>query len=261
MWVYLPIKDYSAMQWPAPDGFHVPTTDEWVSLCWILTTTFSMASKATTMEEYLKMPMAGWRNKSSSNVEKVGSLGNYWASTVIWANARNLNFSQSSLSPQSGKGRSYGYTVRCFKNTPVIPTSSWTTLYQGSWSAWIFYNATDGLISVSWDGTTWYTIQDKNLWATTVYNQWDTLTDANCGNFYQWGNNYGFPHSWTVTKSSTKVDASNYWPWNYYSSSTFITVSANPYEWSSIKNDNLWGATTGVSPMSELKNAYIWQYS
>ena len=138
-----------------------------------------------------------------------------------------------------------------------MPTSSWTILYQGSWNAWVFYNSTDWLISVSGDGTTWYTIQDKNLGATTVYNQWDTLTDANCGYYYQWGNNYGFPHSWSVTTSSTKVDASNYWPWNYYSSNTFITVSASPYDWSSVQNDNLWGDTTGVKPMSELKNAYI----
>ena len=29
MSIYLPTKDYSAMRGPCPDGFHVPTYDEW----------------------------------------------------------------------------------------------------------------------------------------------------------------------------------------------------------------------------------------
>lgn len=52
------VKDYSAMQGPAPDGFHIPLKDEWVALCGILTTTFGMASNATTLGTYLKMPTA-----------------------------------------------------------------------------------------------------------------------------------------------------------------------------------------------------------
>ncbi len=252
-WPWIEIKnwpDYSAMQWPAPDGFHVPTKDEWVALCGILTTTFSMASNATTMGTYLKMPMAGYRSYSSSNVANAGSYGFYWSSTAYSTNrAYYLAFNSSSITPQADQYRSNGYSVRCFKDTPTIPTSSWTTLYDGSsvaTSAWVFYNATDGLISVSGDWVTWYTIQDKNLGATTVYNQGDTLTDANCGYFYQWWNNYWFAHSWSVTTSSTQVNASTYWPWNYYESSTFITRSSSPYDWSNVQNDNLWGGVTWV---------------
>ena len=102
---------------------------------------------------------------------------------------------------------------------------------------WIYHNPDLWLISLSWDWNTRITIMDKNLWATTVYNDWDTLSDDNCGYFYQWGNNYGFPHSWTVTTSSTQVDASGYGPWNYYSSSIFITWG---YDRSSVQNDDLW---------------------
>lgn len=129
--------------------------------------------------------------------------------------------------------------------TDVKAVYLWTTKVRPStMPAWIYHNATLGLISLSSDGSSWYTITDKNLGATTVYNQWDTLTDANCGKFYQRGNNYWFPHSWSVTTSSTRVNASNYWPWNYYSSSTFIKRTSSPYDRSSVQNDNLWGATT-----------------
>ena len=237
--------DYSAMQWPATTWFHVPSKDEWVALCWILTSTFSMASNATTVGTYLKMPKAGYRDNSSSNVGNAGTYGRYWYSTAYPTDrAYRLSFSSSSLSTQAESYRSSGLAIRCFKDSPVAPDGSWTTLYQGTWSAWVFRNSSLWLISVSWDWTTWYTIQDKNLWATTVYNEWDTLSDANCGYFYQWWNNYGFPHSGTVTKSATQVDASNYWPGNYYESDTFITRNTYPLDWSNVQNGNLrWWVT------------------
>lgn len=260
MWVYIGWgKDYSAIQWPCPEGFHIPTRNEWVALCWILTTTFWLAGNATTVGTYLKMPMASYRYYTSSSVSTAGT-GRYWSSTNSASNSSALRFDSSSLYPQNSYYRANGFTIRCFKDTPIIPNSSRTTLYQGTWSAWAFRNSSLWLISVSWDGTTWYTIQDKNLWATTVYNQWNTLSDANCGYFYQWWNNYGFPHSGTVTTSSTQVDASWYWPGNYYESGTFITTSLSPHDWSSVQNDNLWWWVTWVVSPAPLKNAYIGEY-
>lgn len=140
--------------------------------------------------------------------------------------------------------------------TCVTPGSCTITCAARHWSAsatcdvvqvapvtipWIYYNATLWLISLSSDWETWMTIADKNLWATTVYNNGDTLTQANCGTYFQWGNNYWFARTWEVTKASARVNASGYWPWNYYSSSTFITWYN---DWSNVQNDNLWGATT-----------------
>ena len=193
---------------------------------------------------YLKLPKIWFRNRTTSE------LTNEWTNyTYYWC------------SDQSGSGyayrlymgwvwinnmwnKSFWLWIRTFKDTPVVPTSSWTTIFDWSsiaiW-AWIFHNSTLWLISLSSDWTNWITIADKNLWATTVWNRWDTLTDANCWYFYQWGNNYWFPHSWSVTTSSTTVDASWYWPWNYYSSSTFIV---NDSKWDKSNNANLWWAVT-----------------
>lgn len=250
------IKD---IQWPAPYGFHVPSNDEWAALCSTLATTFSMARLAETMGIYLKIPMAWERSYSNANVSNVGSYGYYWSFTPRNAFlAYALRISPSNIEPTYNGGRASGESLRCFKDSPTIPTSSWTTLYDGSsvaTGAWVFYNATDGLISVSWDWQTWYTIMDKNLWATTVYNYWDTLTDANCGYFYQWGNNYWFPHSWTVTTSSTQVDASNYWPWNYYSSNIFITYA---WRWDTTDNRNLWWWITRWQHLAEVIKVYKW---
>jgi len=105
---------------------------------------------------------------------------------------------------------------------------------------WIYHNSDLWLISLSSDWTNWVTIADKNLWATQVRNDGDTLSEANCGKYYQWWNNYGFPYTWSVTTSSTRVNADTYWPWNYYSSSTFITRSSYPVRRDSWDNANLW---------------------
>ena len=233
----------SDMQWPCDIGFNVPLSTEWQSIfdAWVNLWAWS-SSNWVNFATYLKIPMAGFRDYSNLNLNYRGPNGLYWSSSPYNSNNANfLYFDRASVS-QTYDSRSYGLPVRCFKDTPIIPTSSWTTLFQGSWSAWIFHNTTEWLISISSDGTTWYTIMDKNCWATTVYNYWDTLSEANCGKVYQWGNNYAF--SWDanydvsqISKSSTKVDVTWYWPWNYYNSSTWITE--NPRQSSANNWNNL----------------------
>lgn len=109
---------------------------------------------------------------------------------------------------------------------------------------WIYHNPSLGLISLSSDWENWITIADKNSWASVVWNEGDALTNANCGNYYQWGNNYGFSFNWLTDISKTRVDASTYWPWNYYSSSIFI--KSGDYDRSTVQNDNLWWNTTNT---------------
>lgn len=229
-------------QWPSPSGFHVPLNTEWQAVRDIRVALGGWSSAWTNFWIALKLPFAGGRNYSSAGVENQGSYGLYWSSSRYDTNnAYRLSFRSTALYPQNNNYRAYGFSVRCFKDTPTVPTSSWTKLYWTSVEAgWIFWSSTDWLISLSSDWNTWITMADKNLWATTVWNSWDTLSEANCGYYYQRWNNYGFPRTWGVTTSSTQVDASTYWPWNYYSSSTFITRSSSPYSWDSTDNWNLW---------------------
>ena len=102
---------------------------------------------------------------------------------------------------------------------------------EPTYEPWIYHKSDLWLISLSSDWSNWITIADKNLWAVNVNDY---------GNFFQWGNNYWFwlsspwQHNWTV-------DTTGYWPWNYYSSSTFLTWNR---DWSNPSNANLWGDTT-----------------
>ncbi len=234
----------SDMRWPCPSGFHVPTVNEWNWLIDIMENTLSLSYWHLWIS-YLHMPMAWQRDCESGDVEQQRQEGFYATSIFddttpsfsgayfLLVRAGDTVYVEEYWLPVA-----IGFSVRWFKNEYITPTSSWTVVQWTLWSAWIFRDQTNWLISIT-DWTTGYTIMDKNLWATTVWNSWDGFSEANCGKYYQWWNNYWFPRSWSITTSSTQVDASWYWPWNYYSSSTFITTSTSPFNWSSVENKNL----------------------
>lgn len=123
----------------------------------------------------------------------------------------------------------------------------WTTIIDSLKVKWIVnatitHDAVNGEITMT-NGQFSFTIMDKNLWATQVYQDWDTLSEANCGKYYQRGNNNWFAWTGSATTSSTLVDTTGYGPWNYYTGTDFITAQ---YDWSNPSNDNLWGDTTNT---------------
>lgn len=105
----------------------------------------------------------------------------------------------------------------------------------------IYQDAESWLISLSNDWVNWMTIADKNIWATST----DTSSTESYGNIFQWWNNYGFPTAWAITVSTWRVSAATYWPWNYYTSSTFI--ASNSTNWDTSNNTNLWWWGTGTN--------------
>lgn len=131
----------------------------------------------------------------------------------------------------------------------IWPTSSWK--YSS-----VLYSSSSGTITHYWgdsyweikltDWTTTITIADRNVWATTYYTYGAGLSQANCGCYFQWWNNYGFPFTGsasTISTSSTQVDASSYGPGNYYKRRIFIKQVGS---WDSSNNDNLRWDTTNT---------------
>ena len=246
-WISIPNNtDYSAVKWPCPNWYHIPSREENAAIVDAMTALGINTANWACMKTYLKMPYAWFRNQSSGAATAQWTGWRYWSYLRLNVNTASVLSFQSNTNGNSNANAAYGMSIRPFKNDAVIPDNTWTTLFD--WSsiatgAWIFHNTTDGIISISADGTNWITIADKNLWATVVYNDWDTLSESNAGWYFQHWNNYMFPFTWSVTTSSTKVDATDYWPWNYYSSSTFIAVTG---DWSSVYNSNLWWGDTWV---------------
>lgn len=239
--------DYSAMQWPCTTGYHVPLDEDFTALKNAVIALGIGTEDWTYLKTYLKMPFAGLRSgAANSDPNGQSEIVAYWTNSVSGSSmAKCWYYNSYSSSVSVAWVRKSAMSIRPFKDEPVTPDSWWTTLYSGTWSAGIFHNSTLWLISISSDWTHWITIADKNLWATTVYNDGDALSEANCGKYYQWWNNYGFAWTGSVTNSSSQVDTTGYWPWNYYSGSTFI-YSMVMQDWSNPWNDNLWWWETWV---------------
>ncbi|MDR0423252.1 MAG: fibrobacter succinogenes major paralogous domain-containing protein [Rickettsiales bacterium] len=120
-------------QGPCATGWHVPTNAEWLGLmravCYAgifsgngncaassWTTNFTTADRDAIVN-YLNLPLAGNRNRSSGALALQGSHARYWASTPNGTYAYYLSMLASNLYPQHYNNRAYGFSVRCFKNS------------------------------------------------------------------------------------------------------------------------------------------------
>ena len=123
-------------QWPCPEWYHVPYTTEWLATKNLfdkraLTEAWSTYCSSLTnsaiqycMPAALGLPFAGYRDYSSAGVSNQGTNAYYWSSTACSAdNAYYLYFRSAGLGPQNGIRRSYGFSVRCFKNSPTLTLS------------------------------------------------------------------------------------------------------------------------------------------
>lgn len=252
----------SDMQWPCPDGFHIPLSSEWQSVynVWVSIGAWG-ASWWDNFKNYLKIPLAWYLSYQNSGIQERWAYWYYWAcSSSDIGYAYSLYFHSASINPWSSNKKTNWFPIRWFKDSSVVPDNTRTVLKQWTWTAGIYHNSALWLISLSSDWATWITIADKNLWATTAWNSWDTYSESNIGWYYQRGNNYKFPYSWGATTSSTKVDASAYWPWDYYSSSTFITSTSSASYWDSSNNQNLWWwVTQWTTEKWAAKAVYLWE--
>lgn len=93
------------------------------------------------------------------------------------------------------------------------------------------------------NGSGW-TIMDRNLGAENAYT-WSNNSSV-YWDFFQWWNNYGFPNNWSVSPTSTgQINGSDYWPTNYYYSSTYAIWTINNLltgDWG-----NLWWGITNTN--------------
>ncbi|GHW02961.1 hypothetical protein AGMMS50249_7470 [candidate division SR1 bacterium] len=188
---------------PCPVGFHVPSTLERKNML--------NGGNPSSLFSTLKLPLAGTRIYSVASPGDVGGNGNYWSSSPYASpsNAYSLLFSSFVVYPQNSYTRSYGFSVRCFKN-PIPPSHPIGIHYQGN----------DIIVSNGIDQEIIYA--NKAIGASKVYSGDRADVDTH-GNQYQRGNNYNFGvHTSAVLSGSTAIAIGSYSNLNPYNSSNFI---------------------------------------
>ena len=225
---------------PCPMWFHVPLSTERNAL-WAEMQALWLDSQWTwyAMENYLYMPAAWYLDAS-------WSITDWWTYYGVWcADEDAFNFGYTFDTSNRNAFKINWLNIRPFADSPVVPDSTWSVVYDGSsvaTGAWVFWHGIYWVISISSDGVNWITIADKNLWANYTYVPWDTITSDTRWNYYQWWNCYWFDVA--PATSYDTVDATWYWPGNYYYGDKFVLGSYNRQIWN---NSNLWW---GVSHQS-----------
>ena len=243
--IYLWGPDYTNIQGPCDVGFHIPTQWEMESLVNIV------GSNPDDYYDYLHFPKCYYLRRNTGAIDS-----NYWT-VRLWTctmtektSAYCFYINENDIVAVALDKPSNWFNIRAFKDLPVEPDANWNELVSNK----IYYNSDLWLISIT-DGTSWITIQDKNVWATVVYNNWDTITNDNAGYYFQFGNNYWFQYSWATDFYTSTQNVSWYGPWNYYSNSNWVKVNSN--NWFSSDNNDIWGWESWIIQI-EISEVYRW---
>jgi hypothetical protein len=97
---------------PCPSGYRLPTETELDAE----RASWSSNNAAGAFASPLKLPMSGFRERTSGSLNFVGTFGVYWSSTVSGASSRDLFLQSGSASLGTADGRAQASSVRCIKN-------------------------------------------------------------------------------------------------------------------------------------------------
>lgn len=120
----------SARQWPCPNEYHVPSTEEWARLIkiWFKTKqkecdvivwsncSWIWDASFDNFQSELKIPQAGLRHRNGGWTIEEDTNAYYWPSSYSGNYAYYMYFDSDAIRPQYYTHRAYGFPIRCFKN-------------------------------------------------------------------------------------------------------------------------------------------------
>ena len=96
---------------PCPPGYRLPTEAEWDAEL----ESWSSPDAVGAFASPLKLPMAGYRFRSTASLQNIGNNGWYRSSTVVGSGSSILNFTSGHAYTQNS-ARADGMSVRCIKD-------------------------------------------------------------------------------------------------------------------------------------------------
>ena len=132
-------------QGPCDEGYHVPSAGEWSKIVeyrafengqTVNGSDLKYFSNAISREKCMQdlwLLFAGYRDNSLASLYVQGDDGNYWSSSpygsALPKSARNLYLSSSYVDADVSNNRSFGASVRCFKDFNVASPNSYNFDY------------------------------------------------------------------------------------------------------------------------------------
>ena len=155
-----------ARQWPCPSGWHVPSMTEW-SDAMAYWKAWSGNWSLNNFTNYLKLPKAGSRARSTADLQKSGEWW-YYTSTPDWNKAYSLKFTANG-NPQiyTENNRIDAQSIRCFKDELICEAGYHDEWYGcvSNYMTWhcMTWNIKNGYytwymddITIEWTWWTWY---------------------------------------------------------------------------------------------------------
>ena len=263
-----------ARQGPCPEGYYVPSSDEWKSLGTLLGSSGSTNKiewewsdlVVSWITAALYLPYAGileW--KGSSIVQGVSARWRYWSSTLKnLQDAYSIDFTlsgnQSVFNFYTQSPYLRAHTVRCFKDVDY-------DTYNITWDDVSRNNFGYDTIEIG-D----YLVMDRNLgakaaWDKTWSESYETELDS-YGYYYQRGNNHWFSSITTEAWADSAVTVADEYIPSWYASGVWNSAPAWSTQsnlWWDVTNTTVarqWPCPSGwyVPSMSDWENIYsAWQ--
>jgi len=115
-------------QWPCPTWYHIPDILEWFAAkdLWCKEKMNNTSCNTNNFRDDLLIPYAGRINPETASISHQNDSSYYWSSssTLSMAASMAFYFDNGAFYPKSrgSLSRTYGFSVRCFKNTENTPT-------------------------------------------------------------------------------------------------------------------------------------------
>ena len=215
-------------QWPCPDGYHVPTTNEWRKIG-----NLTSISSGDELRDILKLPYAGSRQDITAKVN-IWSYGCYRSSApsqygwTYWGYPLEFSSGDTIVWWEVKTWRGQWYSVRCFKNTEKRALS-----FESKWGTEIASTQT-----VRW----WETISNlpsptrsnstfSGWYMTPWYEEW---TKVSVNYIWTWSGPVTLYAKWECKEWYVEADNGN----ACIKKAHTVTITSN--------NEDFWSVTSGL---------------